>query len=199
MVRRCLLLLRRAYPSEGGILPTVSAADVSASVASPQPGTHPSEETSQRPRRPPLFSSLSSSEGSKPEIDALRTELAAAQLRIAELQLSQLALHEALLRRLEKTDRAAHKTATELRYTALALQCNYDLLETELRRVLALRPHSSTTVGEGCSEEEDMESLRRAAIEAAAREMVRKNIGFRLERVSEEPATVSRATGDVNR
>ncbi|RNF15764.1 uncharacterized protein Tco025E_05422 [Trypanosoma conorhini] len=185
MARRCLRLLRRAYASESGVFP--AAADATASLAGPQ-----------RPRQPSSSASAPDPAAERREVDALRTELAAARLRVAELQLSQLAAHEALLRRLEETDRAAHRAATELRYTALALQCSYDLLETELRRVLVLGPHTGAAAGAACSTEEGMEPLRRAAIEAAAREMVRKNIGFRVEKVSEEPAAVSRATSDAN-
>ncbi|KEG08855.1 hypothetical protein DQ04_06311040 [Trypanosoma grayi] len=182
MALRCRLL-RRSYAAEGGVAKATvaSAAAVAAgpqmaqSQAAPQP----------HQRRPPVEPT------SAKEIDALRKELAAAQLRIAELQMSQLATHEALLRRLDEADRAAHKAATELRYTALALQCHHDLLETELRRVLAVVPHTTEATAE------DMERIRRAAIEAGSREMVRKNIGFRVEKVSEEPAAVVKSTSNA--
>ncbi|KAF8304534.1 hypothetical protein TcBrA4_0045780 [Trypanosoma cruzi] len=196
-------LLRRTYNSEGGITTNTTtsnintnttAANVPNATTKLQSNTHLLAGQSKGMRRPPSSSLGSTAE--KRVIETLRSDLAAAQLRISELQLSQLAVHEALLRRLEETDRAAHKTATELRYTALALQCHYDLLETELRRTLALGPHSTTTEKECAAE--DMELLRQTAIEAASREMVRKNIGFRVEKVSEEPAAVSRVTSDLN-
>lgn len=80
---------------------------------------------------------------------------------------------EPLLERLSRQDAAAHKAATEARYTAMALEASTDRLELELRRVLSI----------GLSEDK----IDIAAIQAGAREYIRTNIGYRAERVSEEP------------
>ncbi|KAG8340373.1 hypothetical protein TRVL_08799 [Trypanosoma vivax] len=112
------------------------------------------------------------------EVASLRKQLAEAQLRITELQLSQIAVYESFLQKFAETDREAHKAATQVRYTALSLQCSHDLLETELRRLLAAAP-ASNEVKAG-----DLDRVRLAAVEAGAREMVRRNIGFRAEKAS---------------
>ncbi|ORC89530.1 uncharacterized protein TM35_000123050 [Trypanosoma theileri] len=220
----CCRLLLRAYASEGNR--TTAALATATTTSTTTTTTHsnsnsnsnnnttttssstvsaaPQKSSSQQPYRSSLLDTPTSNEK---EMDALRKELAAAQLRISELRLSQIKLHEALLRRLDETDRAAHKTATELRYTALALQCHHDLLETELRRILAIKPQSTNSNsnnnngnsgGGAAMSKEDIRRLRAAAIEAASREMVRKNIGFRVERVSEEPAPSQRVSGSTN-
>ncbi|CBH15018.1 uncharacterized protein TEOVI_000407000 [Trypanosoma equiperdum] len=126
------------------------------------------------------------------EVATLRRELAAAQQRIAELQLSQVAVHEALLKRLEESHQAVHKAAIHARHAALALQCSHDLMERELRRVLSITPTSSNMSGV------EVDRLRRAAVEAGAREIVRRNIGFRVEKQLEDQLQVEKDSGESN-
>lgn len=89
-----------------------------------------------------------------------------------------------LLERLTQQDVAAHKAATEARYTAMALEMSVDRLEVELRRVLSI----------GLTDDE----VDVAAIQAGARQYIRANIGYRAERVSEEPpVAISLGTSEM--
>nr|CCC93317.1 conserved hypothetical protein [Trypanosoma congolense IL3000] len=163
MALRRLPLLLRAYGSERAVR---TAADVPTQCTNGQQGAQARE------------ASLLN------QVSELRKELATAQRRVAELHLSQVAVHEALLERLKTSDAAAHKAATQMRHTALALECSYDLLETELRRVLSIVPYSSS------ASDNDLDRIRLAAVEAGAREMVRKNIAFRVEKHAGETSPV---------
>lgn len=109
------------------------------------------------------------------ELRQAREQLALTQLQLQSSRQSRVSSQvlEPLLEKLSRQDVAAHKAATEARYTAMALEASTDRLEMELRRVLSI----------GLSED----AIDIAAIQAGAREYIRTNIGYRAERVSQEP------------
>lgn len=116
------------------------------------------------------------------QLEITRRELLAAQLTVTKLTHTHIPYYEDLLRRLETTDKAAQEAATSIRYTALALHCSQDVLEKELRRILAIglnvEKDRGTTADEGRSAATDA-SIDAAAVEAAARRFIRANIGYR--------------------
>lgn len=107
------------------------------------------------------------------ELQATKEELLQTRMALFQSQRSAPKFAEQLLERLTAQDVAAHKAATEMRYTAMALEASMDRLEIDLRRVLSI----------GLTPD----AVDLAAVEAGARHFVRANIGFRAERVSEEP------------
>lgn len=107
------------------------------------------------------------------ELQATREELVQVRMALLQAQRQAPKMAEQLLERLTTQDVAAHKAATEMRYTAMALEASMDRLEIDLRRVLSI----------GLTPE----AIDLAAIEAGAKHFVRTNIGFRAEHVSQEP------------
>ncbi|CBZ26886.1 conserved hypothetical protein [Leishmania mexicana MHOM/GT/2001/U1103] len=144
------------------------AAPAPVPASSPPGAAHDAE----RPRRSYAPTSTAISE----QLASLRRELLETRLQLAKAEETYSGLYEGVLTRLAETDRAAHLTASSLRYTGMALRAAHDNLEVELRRLL--------TIGL-TAEEVDM-----AAIEAGARQYVRQNIGYHTEHVSAEPPAV---------
>lgn len=108
------------------------------------------------------------------ELLTAREELHQVRLQwLAEQQCSGAAVTQQLLEKLSTQDIAAHRTATEVRYTAMALSSSMDCLEIELRRLLRIGLTS--------------EAVDIAAVEAGARRFIRSNIGYRVQSVSEVP------------
>ncbi|KAG5479458.1 hypothetical protein LSCM1_04721 [Leishmania martiniquensis] len=138
----------------------------------PQPSPSAAAVDAERPRRSYASTSAAVSE----QLVSLRRELLETRLQLAKAEETNAGLYEGVLARLSETDRAAHLTASSLRYTGMALRAAHDNLEVELRRLL--------TIGL-TAEEVDL-----AAIEAGARQYVRQNIGYHSEHVSAEPSAV---------
>lgn len=127
------------------------------------------------PHRPRSYRHVSVEEqlaAAHKEIEQTKADLAEARRRLHD-QSSQSPHVQDLLHRLTQHDLAAHKAATEMRYTALALELSAAKLEVELRRILSI----------GLTAEE----VDAAAIEAGARQWIRSSVGFRAANVSEEP------------
>eukprot|EP00796_Vickermania_ingenoplastis_P010064 gene10064-7034_t len=107
------------------------------------------------------------------ELRRTQQELLQVRLQLMEEQRHTTPAVRQLLERLTTQDVAAHRAATEIRYTAMALDASADRLEVELRALLSI----GLTPGE----------VDAAAVEAGARQYIRSNIGFRAESVSREP------------
>ncbi|KAG5505770.1 hypothetical protein JKF63_05106 [Porcisia hertigi] len=117
------------------------------------------------------------------QLASLRRELLEVRLQLAKAEETNAGLYEGVLARLAETDRAAHLTASSIRYTGMALRAAHDNLEVELRRLLTI----------GLTAEE----VDAAAIEAGARQYVRQNIGYHSEHVSSKPSAVPDMTSAV--
>ncbi|KAG5480223.1 hypothetical protein CUR178_06279 [Leishmania enriettii] len=170
---------------EGAPPPTSSSSSTAGMKASPPPGN--STAAPQPVPEPSLPMAAHDADRSrrsytpttaavKEQFASLRRELVETRLQLAKAEETNAGLYEGVLARLSETDRAAHLTASSLRYTGMALRAAHDNLEVELRRLLTI----------GLTAEE----VDAAAIEAGARQYVRQNIGYHSEHVAAEPSAV---------
>lgn len=160
--------------------PAASAPSVTP-PASPSPRTTRSDALFHRGARFSLEDQLRAAEA---ELIWLRRELEQTRLQLQRLRSGSHVFND-IGERLARLDSQAHHTATELRYTALALRYSRDSAEVELRRLLAI----------GLTDE----AVDAAAMEAGARAYIRGNIGFRVARVKDEAAVAQNVEESIRR
>lgn len=107
------------------------------------------------------------------ELQCTKSELLEVRQRLVMAQQETPKVVRELLEKFNDRDVDAHRVATEVRYTAMALEAAADRLEVELRRLLeiGLTP----------------DAVDVAAVEAGARAVIRQHIGYRAAPVSAEP------------
>ncbi|CAG9573508.1 conserved hypothetical protein [Leishmania major strain Friedlin] len=167
-----------APPAAASFSTTASTASSvpDANIAAPAPMPAPSPPVAAQHAEQPRRSYAPTSAAISEQLASLRRELLETRLQLAKAEETYAGLYEGVLARLAETDRAAHLTASSLRYTGMALRAAHDNLEVELRRLLTI----------GLTAEE----VDAAAIEAGARQYVRQNIGYHTEHVAAEPPAV---------
>lgn len=127
------------------------------------------------PSPTPTASPLSSS--ASVESAELQRRLTSAELRIAQLLVvPEVAAFDKVLQALKSTEREMLTTTAEFRYTQQALTATHEALRLEVRDALLLAAEAS---------------VEASAVRAKASEILRKNIGFRSERVSEQAPLVN--------
>jgi hypothetical protein len=111
---------------------------------------------------------------SSPPPTAAEQQLVAAQLRITQLLCTpEVGSWVKVTSALQSTEREMQQLMSDFRYTQLSLSATHRALQEEVRECLA-----------ACAVKETTE-LRRAAGRAEAKEVLKKNVGFRARRVSE--------------
>ncbi|GET88379.1 hypothetical protein, conserved [Leishmania tarentolae] len=162
-----------AYSSTtGSTAPSLPGASIATPASVPSPSLPVAAHDVERRRRSYAPTSAAISE----QVASLRRELLETRMQLAKAEETYAGLYEGVLARLAETDRAAHLTASSLRYTGMALRAAHDNLEVELRRLLTI----------GLTAEE----VDAAAIKAGARQYIRQNIGYHTEHVAAEPPAV---------
>lgn len=134
---------------------------------------------------------------SQPSVDAsasaaeqsLKAQLSAANLRITQLLATpECSFYNNVLRDLEKRDREFHVMLSEFRYTQMALTSSHNVFAEETRFILSLA-HKAASGNDG--------ELDKEAVRIAAAEMLKKNLGFRTTRVSEEAPIITTKGSEV--
>ena len=140
----------------------------------------------------------------KKRILELEQELTRAQLRIAQLLASThpLPQYQSVLERLDATDRAFHRAATEARYTQMALAATHDALREEVIDCLA-RVKRVTAAGTNSGEEPHPQQQQRMewaidemAIRSGARQLLRDCNAYRVNTVQHGGTLITEVKND---